>query len=392
MSVSVPTWAPDGRRFAFTVDEPDGIAVWVADAQAATAAEVPGLRVRDVLGGDPTSAGSTVRWSRDGSDAARARRGRLPPAAPGPEPIEPQLEEAAGKRSQMATFTDLLRTDADADLFEELATTVPLRVDPDSGAATELGPPGLYYHLSESPGRRAPAGVPAAAAILVPGAVPVLRPPGRGLDAPAASWSASSPICRSATRCRGRACRPARGWCRGRSPMPASLVWAEAQDGGDPLAKAEYRDQICRLPAPFDESPQPCIQVQHRCLGWYDMAAPGQLLITEHDRDRRWLTSRLRDLAAPQDSRVIFDHSADEAYRRSGHADDDRASGRHPHGAAGRPPDLPARRRREPGGRPAVPGPAGPVGPRRTQRLWRSPRGRLRAGARLRRRRPGDAC
>ena len=34
-SVSVPTWAPDGRRFAFTVDEPDGIAVWVADAQAA---------------------------------------------------------------------------------------------------------------------------------------------------------------------------------------------------------------------------------------------------------------------------------------------------------------------------------------------------------------------
>jgi len=65
-SVSVPAWAPDGRRFAFTMDEPDGISVWVADAQAATAAEVPGLRVRDVLGGDPTSAGSTVRWSRDG--------------------------------------------------------------------------------------------------------------------------------------------------------------------------------------------------------------------------------------------------------------------------------------------------------------------------------------
>ncbi len=96
--------------------------------------------------------------------------------------------------------------------------------------------------------------------------------------------------------------------------VPASLVWTEAQDGGDPLVKAEFRDQVCRLPAPFDESPQPCIQVQHRCLGWYDMAAPGQLLITEHDRDRRWLTSRLTDLAAPQDSRVIFDHSADEAY------------------------------------------------------------------------------
>jgi dipeptidyl aminopeptidase/acylaminoacyl peptidase len=66
-SVSVPIWAPDGRRFAFTLDEPDGIAVWVADAQAATAAEVPELRVRDVLGGDPTSVGSTVRWARNGA-------------------------------------------------------------------------------------------------------------------------------------------------------------------------------------------------------------------------------------------------------------------------------------------------------------------------------------
>jgi dipeptidyl aminopeptidase/acylaminoacyl peptidase len=96
--------------------------------------------------------------------------------------------------------------------------------------------------------------------------------------------------------------------------MPASLVWTEALDGGDPTVKAEFRDEVHRLPAPFDESPQPRIRVEHRCLGWYDMAAPGQLLIAEHDRDRRWLTSRLTDLAAPQDSRVIFDHSVDEAY------------------------------------------------------------------------------
>ena len=60
--LSVPAWAPDGQRFAFTVDEPDGIGVWVADAAAGSAAAVPGLRVRDVLGG-----GGTVRWSRDGS-------------------------------------------------------------------------------------------------------------------------------------------------------------------------------------------------------------------------------------------------------------------------------------------------------------------------------------
>ena len=149
-SVSMPAWAPDGRRFAVTLDEPDGIAVWVVDAQAATAAQVPGLTVRDVLGGDPTSVGSTVRWSRNGRSLL-VLGSPAPPEPPGPEPIEPRVEEAAGKRSQMATFTDLLRTAADEDVFEALATTVPLRVDPDSGAATELGPPGLYRHISESP-------------------------------------------------------------------------------------------------------------------------------------------------------------------------------------------------------------------------------------------------
>jgi dipeptidyl aminopeptidase/acylaminoacyl peptidase len=311
-SLSVPTWAPDGRRFVFTLDEPDGIAVWVADAQAATAAEVPGLRVRDVLGGDPTSVGSTVRWSRDGR-ALLTLGAMAPPAPPGPEPIEPQLAEVVGKRSQMATFTDLLRTDADADVFEDLATTVPLRVDPDSGATTELGAPGLYYHLNESPDGEH---------LLV---YRLQRPFSFRVPFPYFArrvevWTAVGELERVIADLQVSDEVPRHGVPTGprmvswEESVPASLVWTEAQDGGDPLVKAEFRDEICRLPAPFDESPLPCIQVEHRCLGWYDMAAAGQLLVTEHDRDRRWLTSRLSDLGVPQDSRVIFDHSADEAY------------------------------------------------------------------------------
>ena len=311
-SVSVPTWASDGRRFAFTLDEPDGIGVWVADAQAATAAEVPAVRVRDVLGGDPISGGSTVRWSRDASTLL-VLGSTAPAGPPPPEPIEPRLEDTAGKRSQMATYADLLHTDADADLFEELATTVPRRVDPDSGAATELGPPGLYYHLSESPDRQH---------LLV---YRLQRPFSFRVPFPFFArrvevWTADGELERVVADLPVGDEVPRHGVPTGprmvswEESMPASLVWTEALDGGDPTVKAEYRDEVHRLAAPFDESPQPRIQVEHRCLGWYDMAAPGQLLITEHDRDRRWLTSRLTDLAAPQDSRVIFDHSVDEAY------------------------------------------------------------------------------
>jgi dipeptidyl aminopeptidase/acylaminoacyl peptidase len=54
--------------------------------------------------------------------------------------------------------------------------------------------------------------------------------------------------------------------------------------------------------------------MQHRCLGWYDMDTPERVLMTEHDRDRRWLTTWLCDLAAPEGRRVVFDRSLDDAY------------------------------------------------------------------------------
>ncbi|MBO0833447.1 MAG: hypothetical protein J2P29_15905, partial [Actinobacteria bacterium] len=310
-SVSVPVWAPDGRRFAFTVDRDDGIGVWVADAQAAIAAEVPGVTVRDVLGGDPMSVGSTVRWARDGGTLLVLGSPAPPPS--GPAPTEPHTEETSGKRTQMATFTDLLRTDADADVFESVATTVPLRVEPDSGQSTELGPPGLYYYLNESPD---------GAHLLV---YRLQRPFSFRVPFPYFArrvevWTSDGELERVIADLPVSDEVPRHGVPTGprmvswEESVPASLVWTEAQDGGDPMAKAEHRDQIFRLQAPFDESPQSAVLVAERCLGWYDMVAAGSLLITEHDRDRRWITSRLTDLAAPEHSRVIFDHSADEAY------------------------------------------------------------------------------
>ena len=311
-AVSVPAWAPDGRRFAFTVDEADGVGVWVADAELATARQVPGLRVRDVLGGDPMSVGATVRWARDG----RSLLVLGAPADPAPlraEPIEPRIEETAGKRSQMATFQDLLRNAADEDLFEALATTVPLRVDPVSGAAKELGPPGLYQHLAESPDGEH---------LLVHR---LQRPFSFRVPHPyfarrAEVWSADGrlerviadlPVSDEVPR-HGVPTGPRRvSWTE---RQPASLVWAEALDGGDPVAAAEYRDQIMRLDAPFRAGPEVCFPVRQRCLGWLDLDDPGALMLTEHDRDRRWLTTWLCEVSAPEHNRVIFDRSADDSY------------------------------------------------------------------------------
>jgi dipeptidyl aminopeptidase/acylaminoacyl peptidase len=313
---SVPAWSPDGSAFVFTVDEADGIGVWVGDAESATARQLPGLRVRDVLGGDPLTIGAAVRWARDGGSllafGAPADAHDLPEA-----PLEPRDEETAGKRTQMATYQDLLRTAADADAFEALATTVPLRVDPDTGAVKELGPPGLYQRLSDSPDGehllvhrlRRPFS---------------FRVPYQYFARSVEIWSAEGEVERVIAELGVSDEVPRQGVPTGprhvswEERAPATLIWTEALDGGDPVAPAEHRDRVMRLAAPFAVEPERVLDVQHRCLGWLDLDEPHQVLLTEHDRDRRWLTTWVCDLAEPESRRVLFDHSMDDAYADPG--------------------------------------------------------------------------
>jgi dipeptidyl aminopeptidase/acylaminoacyl peptidase len=310
--VGLPNWAPDGRRFAITVDRADGVGLWVADAETGAVTEIPGLTVCDVLGGDPSGASGTFRWSRDGRSLLVLAAPLPPPALPEPA-AGPRLEETTGKLSQLATYTDLLRTAADEDCFEALATSVPCRVDPVSGERTELGPPGLYYGLIDSPD---------GTHLLVQY---LQRPFSFGVPwfwfaRRAEAWTAAGtvrtvladlPVSDEVPR-QGVPTGPRlAGWVE---RAPATLAWVEAVDGGDPVAPAEFRDRVYQLAAPFDAAPEHVRDMRHRCLGWYDLDAPRQVLLVEHDRDRRWLTTWWCDLNAPGEARVIFDRSADDAY------------------------------------------------------------------------------
>ena len=313
---SMPAWAPDGRMFAFTVDEADGIGVWVGDAQTAAARQVPGLRVRDVLGGDPLTIGAAVRWSRDGASLVALGAPGGPPSLP-EAPEEPHTEETAGKRSQMATYQDLLRTTADEDAFEALATSVPLRVDPRTGDAKELGPPGLYQRLADSPDGehllvhrlRRPFS---------------FRVPYQYFARTVEVWSAAGDLERVVAELGVSDEVPRQGVPTGPRQVfweeraPASLVWTEALDGGDPVAPAEHRDRLMRLAAPFTGEPERLFDVTHRCLGWIDLDEPRRVLLTEHDRDRRWLTTWICDFAGREERRILFDHSMDDAYADPG--------------------------------------------------------------------------
>lgn len=49
-----------------------------------------------------------------------------------------------------------------------------------------------------------------------------------------------------------------------RPTHPATLVWVEALDGGDPRKKVAHRDRIQMLDAPFTDAPIELEKTEHR--------------------------------------------------------------------------------------------------------------------------------
>ena len=143
---------------------------------------------------------------------------------------------------------------------------------------------------------------------------------------------------------------------------PATLVWAEALDDGDPKKKVPHRDQLFTHAAPFSDKPRPAGKVEHRFAGLSFFEAGDTVLLRDYDRDRRWSRTILADLADPEAERkVVFDRSVQDRYSDPGTP----VSKPLPERPAGPPhhprrPAVPGRRRGHPEGRVPVPRPVRP--------------------------------
>jgi len=99
-----------------------------------------------------------------------------------------------------------------------------------------------------------------------------------------------------------------------KSGAPATLVWYEALDGGDPNKEAEHRDRYMQQSAPFTDKPKEIIRVNHRAVGTAYFEDSSLMLTTEYDRDRRWVVSLLHDLDSDADPQVLTDRSVRDRY------------------------------------------------------------------------------
>lgn len=313
---SAPSWSPDGQRFAFQNTTPGGVELWVGEAATGQVRRIEGVQLNPILD-------STVQWL-GGSERLLVKRvpadlGPAPAAAevpPGPEITD--ATDGSGGESSTYEARDTLSSPEDEALFEHYITASLATVDVASGRVTPVHGPAAIGRVSAAPDGRH---------VLIH----VLKRPYSyvtawnrfahdvvvlDLDSGRSQVLAEQPVA-DRVPVRGVPTGPrSHAW---RANQPATLVWAEALDGGDWNNEADERDRLLTLKTPFTGQPREIARLAQRHAGTAWFADGDRALVYEHDANRNWLTTSLQDLDDPaQPRRVLWDLSLHERYAHPG--------------------------------------------------------------------------
>jgi dipeptidyl aminopeptidase/acylaminoacyl peptidase len=317
-----PVWSADGQRFAFENITTQAVELWVGDARTGAVHRLPGVRLNQMFG-------DQAQWMPDQKTllvklVSEARKG--PPEAP-PGSDGPGIQESLGGTGQSSTYEnrDTLRNRQDEALFDYYGTSQLALVDAASGKITAVGKPGLYEELSVGPdGRHV--------------VVTEIRPPYSYVttfdrfpkqinlwDLAQRPAKGANPVVREIAALPLADRVPNRGVPVGprsftwRPTEAATLVWAEALDGGDPNVKATERDKLMLLKAPFIGAPVEITRTEQRYAGLSWSEKPGIALLSDYDVNRKWHRTYLLNVDDAQNSRrLIWDLSSDEKYAYPG--------------------------------------------------------------------------
>ena len=304
-----PSFSPDGSHLSYAVLRDTGIELWVVDLSTGQPRPLTSASLNATWG-------NPCEWLADDSGVlCRFRRSaRGSPPSPPRQPAGPNVQEHDGALSPVRTYQDLLGNAYDEALFEYHFTSQLETVALATGSRTAIGEPGLYARVAGAPDSRhvLVERIERPFSWLLPAnrfarSVEVWTRDGDAATVAKRPLADSVPIGGVATGPRGHRWNPT---------APATLVWSEAQDGGDPRVDAPYRDHLFALDAPFDGEPRELARTEHRfsTIAWTE---DGTALITETDRPTRWTRTSLL-YPGGGDTRRLFDRSAEDVYSDPG--------------------------------------------------------------------------
>lgn len=312
---SSPRWSADGKHFVFQNATADAVQLWVGDAATGKVHAIPDVRLNPILD-------DAVDWLAD----QKSLIVKLVPDDQGPPPpapvvpIAPSIQEANGEKGESSTYEtrDTLTNKHDEDLFDYYATSQLAVVDVSSGSVKRVGKPAIYTDVDA-----APDGVHVLVTSIkrpysyvttyerFPHEVGVLD-----LAKNDVHVVASLPLA-DRVPVHGVPTGPRQfSW---RATEPATLVWAEALDGGDWKAKVPARDKVMMQRAPFSGAPVELTRTEQRFSGFTWSATPSLAFLHEYDENRHWRRTFTVDVDDRKSkAHVLWDLSTDEKYKNPG--------------------------------------------------------------------------
>ena len=313
--IGAPSWSSNSKYLAFTLERDGRNTLWLYDVEDREARELVSLPLNGVLTSTP------YVWMPDASGLlinVAVNHGKSLPES-SIEAIAPVIQETeSGSKAPVRTYQDLLQTPLDAERFTFLATGQLARVSLD-GEVEELGGPALVANFEPSPDTNY---------LLVETiqrpysyAVPYSRFPLLSqvwtADGRMVQTVADLPLAEDIPK-GFDSVRTGRRSIQWRSDVAATLVWAEALDGGDMRTEVEHHDAVRAWPAPFEGEPVVLSKTEWRYAGT-DWGHGGLAMLTEWRFSDRKLRTWKMSPDAPDEDRILFqERSYNDAYNDPG--------------------------------------------------------------------------
>ncbi len=305
-------WSLDGKWLAFPLLKDTGFELWLADVKTGKAKALTG----PILNSTVTSGFNWLPGNKLLVYAILEDRGDPPKKSE--VPVGPNVQETTGRYATVRTYQDLLQTPYDAKLFKYYATSQIYEIDITTGSRKKIGKPGFYTYADLSPDGK----LFLVRRVKEPYSFSVTY---RSFPYSLEIWDrdgnlvhlfADFPL-EDEVPIGGVSTEPRSvGW---RALKPATLIWVEALDEGDPEKQVPYRDKIMTLSAPFTGTPKEIMKTKHRYGGISWLQPAGQAFLTESDWKRRWRTTYLVNVDDPsQAPKKIFDISTQDRYNDPG--------------------------------------------------------------------------
>lgn len=311
--IGFPLWSPDGKRFALLNTTDTGIELWVCALTDLKLEQVKGVRLNAAVG-------DAAQWMPDGRAllVQLIPEGRGDAPAPPVAPSGPVIQESGGTAAPVRTYQDMLKDPHDAALFEHYCTSQLAIVsgEPAKPKVQNVGKPAIHIGSDPSPDGQF------LLVLSVRKSFSYLHPYSafpRAVEIYTATGEKSGTVAelplQDKVPIEGVPTGPrAVRWI---PTLPHSLLWAEAQDGGDPKKKVPHRDALFTAAAGGEIKGVELLKLEQRFAGIDFFPTGNRMLVRDYDRDRKWVRTFLAPttalLAAPA-LKPVFERSVQDRY------------------------------------------------------------------------------